>query len=143
MGFVITEIEGEANEFAESLNAILDATALELGLPFVEVPLHLRADDAGGRLLGGLSAISLQGWLFIKYLAVVDGQRGSGIGAALVSKSEEIARQRGLAGVYLDTFDFQAPRFYVSMGYTECGRLPAVDGAAQRIWFAKTFDMAV
>lgn len=143
MGFVITEIEGEANEFAESLNAILDATALELGLPFVEVPLHLRADDAGGRLLGGLSAISLQGWLFIKYLAVVDGQRGSGIGAALVSKSEEIARQRGLAGVYLDTFDFQAPRFYVSMGYTECGRLPAVDGAAQRIWFAKTFDTAV
>ena len=143
MGFVITEIEGEANDFAESLNAILDATAIELGLPFVEVPLHLRAGDAGGGLLGGLSAISLQGWLFIKYLAVVDGQRGSGIGAALVSKSEEIARQRGLAGVYLDTFDFQAPRFYVSMGYTECGRLPAVDGAAQRIWFAKTFDMAV
>ena len=46
------------------------------------------------------------------------------------------------AGVYLDTFTFQAPRFYESLGYVECGRLPAVRGHAQRLWFAKALDEA-
>lgn len=140
MNFAITEIEGEAHEFAASINAVLDATALDLGKPFIEIPLHLKVEADDGTLLGGLAAYSVQDWLFIKLLAVVDGQRGSGIGRKLLSRAEDIAREKGLVGVYLDTYDFQAPRFYASMGYTECGRLPAAGGAPQRFWFAKSFD---
>ena len=142
MAFDIQEIDDRSGEFFASVDAILDDAAAKLGLPFEPDKLNLRIDDAGGRLAGGLSGYFVQGWLFVKLLAIVDGQRGSGIGQALLARAEEITRGRGYAGVYLDTFSFQAPRFYEKLGYVECGRLPAVRGHAQRIWFAKSFDEA-
>ena len=142
MAFEIKEIDDANGEFFAAVDAILDDAALKLGLPFGPEKLNLRIDDADGQLAGGLSGYFVQGWLFVKLLAIVDGQRGSGIGRALMLKAEEIARQKGYAGIYLDTFNFQAPRFYESLGYVECGRLPAARGHAQRIWFAKSFDDA-
>lgn len=142
MTFEITVDEIGDPEFAATIEAIVDEPAARRGHPFDPVPLHLKAVDADGRLAGGLTAHSVQRWLFVKLLGVTEEQRGSGIGRMLLAKAEEIARQRGLVGVYLDTFEFQAPRFYEGLGYKECGRLPAHDGAPQRIWFAKTFDMA-
>jgi GNAT superfamily N-acetyltransferase len=142
MTFEIREIDDRTGEFAATVDAILDDAALRLGLPFEPDKLHLRVDDAQGQLAGGLSGYFVQGWLFVKLLAIVDGHRGSGIGRALMLRAEEIARQKGYAGVYLDTFTFQAPRFYESLGYVECGRMPAARGHAQRIWFAKSFDDA-
>jgi GNAT superfamily N-acetyltransferase len=58
----------------------------------------------------------------------------------LLADAEVHARGEGLVGVYLDTYEFQAPGFYEKMGYREFGRLPAVDGHPQRIWYAKIFD---
>jgi len=142
MTFEIREIDDKNGAFFATVDSILDDAALKLGLPFEPDKLHLRVDDADGQLAGGLSGYFVQGWLFVKLLAIVDGQRGSGIGKALLSRAEEIARQKGYAGVYLDTFTFQAPRFYESLGYVECGRLPAAREHAQRIWFAKSFDDA-
>lgn len=142
MTFEIKVIDDKSGEFFATVDAILDDAALKLGLPFEPDKLHLRIDDADGNLAGGLSGYFVQGWLFVKLLAIVDGQRGSGIGRALMLRAEEITRQKGYAGVYLDTFTFQAPRFYESLGYVECGRLPATRGHAQRIWFAKAFDEA-
>jgi GNAT superfamily N-acetyltransferase len=142
MTIEITVDESGDAEFAATIEAIVDEPAARRGHPFDPVPLHLKAVDADGRLAGGLTAHSVQRWLFVKLLGVTEEQRGSGIGRILLARAEEIARQRGLVGVYLDTFEFQAPRFYEGLGYEECGRLPAHDGAPQRIWFAKTFDMA-
>lgn len=142
MSFEIREIDDKGGEFFATVDAILDDAALKLGLPFEPDKLNLRIDGADGQLAGGLSGYFVQGWLFVKLLAIVDGQRGSGIGRALLLRAEEITRQKGYAGVYLDTFTFQAPRFYESLGYVECGRLPAARGHAQRIWFAKVFDDA-
>ena len=66
--------------------------------------------------------------------------RGGGIGAQLLARAEAMAREDGLVGIYLDTFEFQAPRFYLREGYREIGRLPKVGDAPQRIWFAKEFN---
>ena len=142
MAFEIREIDDTDGTFFKTLDAILDDAALELGVPFEPDKLNLRVDDADGQLAGGLSGYFVQGWLFVKLLAIVEGQRGSGIGRALMLEAERITRQKGYAGIYLDTFTFQAPRFYESLGYAECGRLPAARGHAQRIWFAKSFDDA-
>ncbi|SOE09414.1 acetyltransferase (GNAT) family protein [Hoeflea halophila] len=142
MTLEITVDETGDPEFAAMIEAIVDEPAARRGHPFDPVPLHLKAVDTEGRLAGGLTAHSVQRWLFVKLLGVPEEQRGSGIGRKLLAKAEEIARQRGHVGVYLDTFEFQAPRFYESLGYEECGRLPAHGGAPQRIWFAKTFDLA-
>ncbi|WP_422370942.1 GNAT family N-acetyltransferase [Hoeflea sp.] len=140
MTIEITADESGDAEFAKAVEAIVDEPAARMGRPFSPDPLHLKAAGTDGRLLGGLTAHSVQGWLFVKLLGVTEAQRGGGIGRKLLARAEKIARERGLVGVYLDTFEFQAPRFYEGLGYTECGRLPAHRGAPQRIWFAKTFD---
>lgn len=140
MTIEITTVEAGGRDFGDTIEAIVDGTAAKLGYPFDPVPFQLQARDSDGKLVGGLTAHPVQGWLFIKLLGVTEGQRGGGTGRALLAEAEDFARQNGLVGVYLDTFEFQAPRFYETLGYTECGRLPAHRGAPQRIWFAKTFD---
>jgi len=142
MTIEITAVEAEGDDFANTVEAIVDGAAAKLGLPFEPEQLQLKACDADGQLTGGLTGHTVQGWLFIKLLGVAEGQRGSGTGRALLARAEDFARQKGLVGVYLDTFDFQAPRFYEGLGYSECGRLPAKRGMPQRIWFAKAFDAA-
>lgn len=138
---VIAEMAGDGiDEFVATVDGILDETALALGRPFVNDRVHIRASAPDGTMLGGLVGARLQGWLYVKLLAVSEQARGRGVGARLLAAAEEMARGEGLAGVYLDTFEFQAPRFYVREGYAEIGRLPKSGEAPQRIWFAKTFD---
>lgn len=131
--------EKDADFIAATL-VMLDDTAVELGKPFDGAHVQIRADDAAGQLVGGLVAEEMQGWLYVKYLAVAPLVRGRGIGAKLLAQAEQEALKLGLVGVYLATFSFQAPRFYQREGYGEIGRLPAINGKPECIWFAKTFE---
>ncbi|WP_420410218.1 GNAT family N-acetyltransferase [Hoeflea sp.] len=128
------------SDYEDLVESIVDGAAEKLGVPFNPQILHLRALDSDGSLVGGLTAHTVQGWLFVRLLGVRDGQRGKSIGSRLLTRAEEFARETEMVGVYLDTFEFQAPRFYESLGYTEFGRLPAAGGKPQRIWLAKVFD---
>lgn len=141
MTITITTVASHDGGFSDTVEELIDATAAKLGYPFDPVRFELKAVDEAGGLAGGLVAHAVQGWLFLKLLGVAEAARGQGIGRALLAKAEDHARSSGLVGVYLDTFEFQAPRFYEELGYTECGRLPAIGGAPQRIWFAKAFGV--
>lgn len=140
MSVVIEPVTGDTGAFVGEVLETLDEAARALGKPFDEGGINLRASGGDGGFLGGLSGETLQGWLYVKFLAVSQQARSLGVGRKLMEEAEAEARRRGLAGVYLDTFDFQAPGFYVKCGYAEIGRLPAVGGRPQRIWFSKTFD---
>ena len=139
----IVDVEGEEDlsVLSDEVIALLDDAAAELGRVFANEPFSLRARDAEGRMVGGLAGFSTQGWFFVKLLAVSPDVRGTGVGHRLLQRAEEHARAEGLAGVYLDTYEFQAPVFYARQGYSEIGRLPAVGDAPQRIWFAKPFQV--
>ncbi|MGV8936862.1 MAG: GNAT family N-acetyltransferase [Allorhizobium sp.] len=126
--------------FEAATLAMLDDTAVALGKPFDGGFVQIRADDGAGQLIGGLVAEEMQGWLYVKYLAVGPLVRGRGIGAKLLAQAEREALKLGLVGVYLSTFSFQAPRFYQRQGYSEIGRLQAINGKPECIWFAKTFE---
>jgi GNAT superfamily N-acetyltransferase len=76
-----------------------------------------------GKIVGGLVAESNWGWMYISSLWVVDRHRGKGFGSALMQTAETEARKRGVRNVFLDSFTFQAPQFYVKLGYREYGRL--------------------
>ena len=54
--------------------------------------------------------------------------------------AEEVARARGCVGVWLDTFGFQAPGFYLRQGYTKLGELPDYPAPHVRQFFAKRLD---
>lgn len=135
----IETIDDDASGFIREVEDTLNEAANALGKPFDDGGINLRASDGAAGFLGGLCGDVLQGWLYVKYLAVVERARTLGVGRALMNRAEEEARKRGLAGVYLDTYDFQAPGFYEKLGYAEFGRLPAVADAPQRIYFAKAF----
>ncbi|MEQ8480454.1 MAG: GNAT family N-acetyltransferase [Hoeflea sp.] len=140
MTIEITVSHDEDGDYEDVVEGIVDGAAAKLGVPFDPKRLYLRALDADGHLVGGLTAHTVQGWLFVKLLGVKEGQRGTGTGRKLLARAEAFARSEGMVGVYLDTFEFQAPRFYESLGYSEFGRLPAAGGKPQRIWLARILD---
>ena len=51
--------------------------------------------------------------------------------------AENFARERDCIGVWLDTFDFQAPAFYRKLGYQAFGQLNDYPPGHQRLFFQK------
>jgi len=84
----------------------------------------LNAKDAQGNLLGGFRGEIFFGWLFVNHLFVEEQERRKGIGRHLLAEGEAHARKLGARRARLETFDWQAPAFYLKHGYREFTRLP-------------------
>jgi GNAT superfamily N-acetyltransferase len=84
-----------------------------------DVPLHVWAvNDTDDDLAGGLVGYTWATWLHVTYLWVDERHRGAGLGAGLLREAERIAsRERGCRTSRLETWEFQAPRFYEKQGY--------------------------
>jgi GNAT superfamily N-acetyltransferase len=85
-------------------------------------PLAVFARD-GGSVVAGLGGETYAGWLFIHYLWVSETLRRRGIGRELISSAEARALERGSHSAWVDTFSFQAPGFYLKLGYEVFGEL--------------------
>jgi GNAT superfamily N-acetyltransferase len=81
-------------------------------------------DPAKGSPVGGLSGWTVFDWLFVELLFVPEDLRGQGHGQALMARAEGFGRERGMTGIWLDTFSFQARPFYEKLGYTVSGTIP-------------------
>jgi GNAT superfamily N-acetyltransferase len=99
-------------------------------------PLTVTLKDKG-RMVGGLVGETFIGWLFVKFLWVSEAYRGKGWGKSLMEAAEREARRRGVRNVYVDTFSFQAPKFYAKLGYREFGRLDDFPAGHSRHWLTK------
>ncbi|GAA2266712.1 N-acetyltransferase [Streptomyces ruber] len=83
-----------------------------------EVPLQVWALDEGGELAGGTVGHTWAGWLHVTFLWVDARYRERGLGSRILSETERIAREeRGCRDSRLETWDFQAPGFYLKQGY--------------------------
>ncbi|MEU3851971.1 GNAT family N-acetyltransferase [Streptomyces sp. NPDC029554] len=84
-----------------------------------DVPLHVWAvNDTDGDLAGGLVGHTWATWLHVTYLWVDERHRGRGLGTRLLAQAEHIAAgERACRASRLETWDFQAPRFYRKQGY--------------------------
>ncbi|MER7898219.1 GNAT family N-acetyltransferase [Streptomyces sp. NPDC096046] len=84
-----------------------------------DAPLHVWAvNDRDEGLAGGLVGHTWATWLHVTYLWVDERHRGRGLGARLLAEAEHIATSsRGCRSARLETWDFQAPRFYEKQGY--------------------------
>ncbi len=51
--------------------------------------------------------------------------------------AEALPREKSCVGIWLDTFDFQAPDFYKRLGFTEFGRLDDFPPGHQRFYLHK------
>ncbi len=89
-------------------------------------PLVLLA-AADAREVGGLFAETQLAWLRISIMAVAPEWRSRGVGAALLAEAERQAIARGCKYAYVDTMEYQAPRFYLARGFAIVGEIPDWD----------------
>jgi GNAT superfamily N-acetyltransferase len=90
-----------------------------------------------GKIVGGLTAETYWGWMYVHLLWVSEPHRGQGLGRKLMEKAEAEARKRGVRGVLLESFTFQAPEFYMKLGYREFGRLEGFPPGHDRVYLTK------
>ena len=100
---------------AMRLNGV-DAELLDLAQVRAMLPF-LNYDDARFPVQGGLLAAIWGGVMYVRILWVARTLRGKGHGQRLLAAAEQRAIERGCRHVFLDTFNFQAPDFYVKQGY--------------------------
>ncbi|CAI8760070.1 Acetyltransferase Atu2258 [Pseudomonas sp. IT-347P] len=103
----------------------------------VSEPLTLLVRDDDDQILGGLYGRLACQWLFVDLLSVPEAGRGQGIGSKLMRMAEELAREKGCIGAWLDTFDFQAPEFYKKLGYSQFGEIVDYPPGHKRHFFQK------
>ena len=89
-------------------------------------------------VVGGLWGRTGYGFLFVELLALGPA-RGVGLGREVMGLAEAEAKRRGLIGVWLDTWTFQAPDFYPKLGFTECGRVKDHPPGHDHIFYVKHF----
>jgi len=71
--------------------------------------LAVTVRDRAGAGVGGLWGRTGYGFLFVELLAL-GAAKGQGLGRTVMGMAEAEARRRGLLGMWVDTFTFQAPR---------------------------------
>ena len=74
--------------------------------------LDIYLEDEEGNLIAGLTGETFGNWLEIEYLYVSDDLRGQGIGSKILKMAERESKERGCKYSFVNTFNFQAPKFY-------------------------------
>lgn len=91
-----------------------------------------------GAVVGGCVAETYWEWLYIAIIVVPEQWRGQGYGEAILTRAEQVAKQRGCKHAYLDTFSFQSPQFYLNRGYVVFGELPNFPAGNSRYFLQKS-----
>jgi GNAT superfamily N-acetyltransferase len=94
-------------------------------------------DPVSGETLGGLTGKVMFDWVYINLVHLPEHLRGSGLGSRVMQRAEAFARERGLVGIWLDTFAFQARGFYEKLGYEVFGELRDFPRGSSRFFLSK------
>ena len=97
----------------------------------------LTVRSVAGGILGGLI---LQSWWkesYIELLWLSDRARRQGLGSELIAAAERRARRRGSRIIHLNTYSFQAPRFYEKLGYRRFGAVSGSPKGESRHFYLK------
>jgi GNAT superfamily N-acetyltransferase len=130
------------NERASILAALSGFNEMRAGPANYRALAVLLRDVANQQTIGGLWGWSAYDWLRIDLLFIPEQLRGQGLGTRLVRQAEAIAVDRGHSGVWVDTFEFQAPGFYQKLGYEAFGVLPDHPRGQRRFFLYKRFQQA-
>jgi GNAT superfamily N-acetyltransferase len=103
-------------------------------------PIAVFLRDDKGVLLGGVVGDAWGGWLHILFMWVDDAVRHQGYGSRLLLAAEQLARERGCEGAYLETFSFQAKPFYDGLGYKVFGELEDYPRGYKCYFMKKSLD---
>ncbi|MCM6775626.1 GNAT family N-acetyltransferase [Nocardia sp. CDC159] len=113
-------LEDRLDEFNRAHNAVIRRMQQLPDQGEEPVQAYLVAE---GTVLGGIAGSTWAEWLRIELLWVDERRRGQGHGARLLAEAERIGRERGCAHSRTETWDFQAPEFYLRRGYRIAGEI--------------------
>lgn len=100
-------------------------------------PISILLTDDDGNQVGGLFGAIFYDWMFVELVAVPEQHRGEGYGTKLMDRAEEVAQANNCAGIWLDTFEFQARGFYEKLGFELFGKLPNHPRGHKRFFLRK------
>ena len=78
-------------------------------------------------------------WFFLRDLWVDEKHRNMGIGSMLLNKIEQLAIKEKQIGIRLETWDFQAPKFYEKNGYELYGKIDDCPPGVSELFYKKVF----
>lgn len=132
MDFVANPTEAQVAEIERGLDA---HSALVASVRSV-VPVRAVWVEAD-RVVAGLVGSAYWGKLHVRLLWVDAEHRSEGLGRRLMEWAEARGRVLGCTTAVVDTMSFQAPEFYVKLGYEQIGLSEGYEGGASRHYFEK------
>ena len=130
-------LENEESQKAQEIKNLIRAYNRSKREEAESEPLNIYVEDEKGNLLAGLVAETFGNWLEIEYLLVKEELRGQGIGSRLLQQAESEANNRNCRFAFVNTYQFQAPDFYLSHGYKEVFALQDYPYTGKRYYYQK------
>jgi len=96
------------------------------------------SDPETNEVLGGITARTSLGMLFIDLVFLPNELRGDGLGSRILKLAEDEGRRRGCRAAMLYTISFQAPGFYARHGWRVFGEIACDPPGTSRIFMTKT-----
>jgi GNAT superfamily N-acetyltransferase len=94
--------------------------------------------NADNEIIGGIrGTYNISGWLYINALWVDKNYRNQGYATLLMQRMENEAKRNGCKNSYLNTIAFQAPEFYLKLGYKKFAELENFHHEYNRIFLRK------
>ncbi|MBC2734270.1 MAG: GNAT family N-acetyltransferase [Desulfobacteraceae bacterium] len=94
--------------------------------------------NADNEIIGGIrGTYNISGWLYINALWVDKNYRNQGYATLLMQCMENEAKRNGCKNSFLNTIAFQAPEFYVKLGYKKFAELENFHHEYNRIFLRK------
>ena len=101
-------------ETAELIRSVLRSYNRQF---FIDSETINLVEEQSGHFIGGLTATRDFDSSYVDYFVVEKEYRKSGIGRKLLLRLEEIAKEKNVKRIMLNTYSFQSPGFYEKMGY--------------------------
>ena len=96
-------------ETAELIRSVLRSYNRQF---FIDSETINLVEEQSGHFIGGLTATRDFDSIYIDYFVVEKEYRKSGIGRKLLLRLEEIAKEKNVKRIMLNTYSFQSPGFY-------------------------------
>lgn len=94
--------------------------------------------DNGKLIAGAFGCMTVYSIFYVETVFVQKEYRNQGIGAELMKKIEEKAKELGANMIRLDTFDWQGKEFYPKLGYQQVGSYESKEDNFSEYFFVKS-----
>ncbi len=117
MKYTISLENNPSTDDVQILNdGIMNEHKLKMNMKPLDFFAYFIRDDQN-QIVGGCAGDNMYGGLFIGQLWIKKELRGKGYGTELMNLAEELARKSQCRFINVNTFEWEALRFYKKLGY--------------------------